>query len=482
MKATFRPRLSGLTMKIGGATFLAWLLLGRIEIDVVQQYPFAFACLAGMLMLWHEVNQRADRGLTVTETGLHDHGTQATLGWAEVDRIDLQIAQATEDEGVVFRFAEVRAGSEQVAFGAIDYLKPDEIHDLPASPTVLAIVAAQTEAEALYPPSWRADSPVPAADEDLDVQPIRSGNAGAGLLALGVKLLPKLGGIVVKLLKTVKPAAAIATIGVYSVVFSWEFAMAAVVVVGIHECGHIWAMWRSGVEVKGLYLLPFFGGAAVSKGVASTRAASAYIAINGPIWGTVFAIVCLAGWAVTDSPMLAALAGWGALINLFNLLPVFPLDGGRIFSSLAYTALGGVGTGLVLVSLLGGAALGYFGGLELLTLLSVIGLLEWAGQLEAAPYAPALALLGDRPFGPEEHKHFHGHVRRVYRSGATPESVDARADAFRELHARASMTPMTTGQALLLLAGWGGLVLLLLGIVWLVSDVPGIGEPLSLLQ
>jgi hypothetical protein len=40
MKATFRPRLSGLTMKIGGATFLAWLLLGRIEIDVVQQYPF----------------------------------------------------------------------------------------------------------------------------------------------------------------------------------------------------------------------------------------------------------------------------------------------------------------------------------------------------------------------------------------------------------------------------------------------------------
>lgn len=126
---------------------------------------------------------------------------------------------------------------------------------------------------------------------------------------------------------------------IYSLFFSWGFAVLLIGSLVFHEYGHIWAMQQCGMKVSGIYLIPFVGGAAVPKSKVPSQAATVFIYLAGPAFGLALATATAtaAGYLYTGWTVLAGAACWMAILNLFNLLPVFPLDGGGVLRAIAYS-------------------------------------------------------------------------------------------------------------------------------------------------
>lgn len=165
-------------------------------------------------------------------------------------------------------------------------------------------------------------------------------NAKIGLYALAIKLGPKILGFGLKLLKGLKAGKGImaaASLGAYSYLFTWQFAVLILLMLFVHESGHIWAMKKCGLRTKGIYFIPFLGAAAVTDEEFKTRNDEQFIAIMGPVWGLGLSMLVVVAYGVTHNPFFAAIASWWTMINLFNLIPMNPLDGGRIAKSIAYS-------------------------------------------------------------------------------------------------------------------------------------------------
>jgi len=193
-----------------------------------------------------------------------------------------------------------------------------------------------------------------------------------GLGWLGVKLGPKL----------TKVGLAGASVAAYSTLFTWQFAVVLVLAILIHEWGHVASMKRCGMPVKGIYLIPFVGGVAVGKAYEANRLTEAQnyeIAMMGPIFGLGSCLALLAAYWATGAEFWGASAAAVALVNLFNLLPIFPLDGGRVLRALfasagRRTVLIGMGASLLLTAV----AL-FVIGAPMLAVLLGIGVMEfWA--------------------------------------------------------------------------------------------------------
>jgi len=182
--------------------------------------------------------------------------------------------------------------------------------------------------------------------------PVKSKLGVAGLASLGFKLL-----------KSAKAFKAI-------------LALALLFCLVVHEYGHIRAMKYFGMKTKGIYLIPFIGGAAVSDANLNTRWQQVVIAIMGPTWGLGLSCIALIGWWITDATWLAALAGFNAMLNLFNLLPIVPLDGGHILKSVTFSLHSVVGLLACCLGAAAGVYLCYLYGLPLLGFLLGIGSLE----------------------------------------------------------------------------------------------------------
>jgi Zn-dependent protease len=167
-----------------------------------------------------------------------------------------------------------------------------------------------------------------------------------GLYALAFKLGTKLVSILVKFLKAIKLAkvglAAASLVG-YAALYNWKFGLLLMIAIGFHESGHVWAMKKMGIKTKGFYFLPFIGGAAIAEEEYKTYGENAYVAIMGPVWGLGLALLCAIAYWVTGIPMLAAASAWMATLNLFNLLPITPLDGGQLIRSVAFSIHKGLG-------------------------------------------------------------------------------------------------------------------------------------------
>jgi Zn-dependent protease len=145
---------------------------------------------------------------------------------------------------------------------------------------------------------------------------------GKWLLGL-VKVLPA-----GKLLLTT--GSMIAMIAFESVRSGIWFAVGFVLLILVHELGHGFAMKRAGVQAGWPIFIPFFGAMIAMKGLPQDRDKEAEIAYGGPLAGT-GAALAVAGLALaTDSRLLLALANVGFFLNLFNLTPISPLDGGRV--------------------------------------------------------------------------------------------------------------------------------------------------------
>jgi len=212
----------------------------------------------------------------------------------------------------------------------------------------------------------------------------RAVNWGAAIVGV-IKLAPKG-------LKLGKVALAGASVGAYSLLFSWEFALVIVGAILFHELGHVLAMRRYGVPVKGIYLIPFVGGVAVGdpSRVRLSEWQQFVIAVMGPVIGLVTAVVPLAIYGVSGHAFAAAAAGWIALVNLFNLLPIYPLDGGRMLRAL-FASAGTRATRVGMVLSLGfGAALLWQLQIPLLALILVIGAIEFYVEVRRGSAAPPM--------------------------------------------------------------------------------------------
>lgn len=125
------------------------------------------------------------------------------------------------------------------------------------------------------------------------------------------------------------------SIGVYAQSWGWKFAVGFVVLLLVHECGHLLAAKKLGLNVGAPVFIPFMGAFIALKDAPKDAWVEAQVGIGGPMLGTLGAGLCYAAYVVTDEPFLAALAYTGFFLNLFNLAPVGFLDGGRIVTALS---------------------------------------------------------------------------------------------------------------------------------------------------
>jgi Zn-dependent protease len=141
-------------------------------------------------------------------------------------------------------------------------------------------------------------------------------------------LLPKL-----KLLTT--SGTALVSVAAYSLFWGWTFAGGFVVLLFVHEMGHVLALRREGIKASAPMFIPFLGAMISAKSLGENALAEARVGLAGPILGSLGAAAVAVAGALTGSSLLLALAYVGFLINLFNLLPVVPLDGGRAMAAMA---------------------------------------------------------------------------------------------------------------------------------------------------
>lgn len=116
----------------------------------------------------------------------------------------------------------------------------------------------------------------------------------------------------------------------YSWIFGWRYAVGFVLLILFHELGHYVAARQRGLDVGVPTFIPFVGAWIQIKEQPTNVETEAYIAFAGPVIGTLAAMGCY--WLAREngSQLLLALAYAGCMINLFNLIPISPLDGGRI--------------------------------------------------------------------------------------------------------------------------------------------------------
>jgi Zn-dependent protease len=150
---------------------------------------------------------------------------------------------------------------------------------------------------------------------------------GAKLKAV-LLLLPKL-----KLLTT--SGSMLVSIGAYSLIWGWKFAIGFVLLLFIHEMGHVIQLRREGIKASAPVFIPFMGALVWAKSLGNNALAEARVGLAGPILGTLGAAACIPIAGATGNEFWKALAFTGFFLNLFNLLPVVPLDGGRAMAAMS---------------------------------------------------------------------------------------------------------------------------------------------------
>src|SRR5215210_6354752 len=157
---------------------------------------------------------------------------------------------------------------------------------------------------------------------------------GLAIVKFGAKLkvllllLPKL-----KVLTT--SGSMLVSVAAYSIIWGWKFAAGFVALLFVHEMGHVVQMKREGVKISGMLFIPFLGAAVGARSMGGNALAEARIGLAGPVLGTLGTAALIPVAEAVDSDLLRALAFTGFFLNLFNLVPVLPLDGGRAMAAMA---------------------------------------------------------------------------------------------------------------------------------------------------
>ncbi len=158
------------------------------------------------------------------------------------------------------------------------------------------------------------------------------------ILAAIVALLAKLKTLLLLLpkLKVLTTAGTmLVSIAAYSLIWGWQFAAGFVALLLVHEMGHVIALRREGIRASAPMFIPFLGAVISARSLGDNATTEARVGLAGPVLGSIGAAACILVWQATGNDLWRALAYTGFLINLFNLLPVLPLDGGRAMAAMA---------------------------------------------------------------------------------------------------------------------------------------------------
>jgi Zn-dependent protease len=189
-------------------------------------------------------------------------------------------------------------------------------------------------------PQGAGPSPAPAA-------PKTGWERARGLVvSVGALLLFKLKSVWVLLLGGWKPlllgftklgtlSSMLLSLGVYWQVFGWYFALGLVLCIYVHEIGHVVALKRLGIAATSPMFIPGVGAIVRLKQYPIDATEDAQVGLAGPRWGLGVSAVAWAVGFFAEVPLLLAIAKTSAWLNLFNLIPVPPLDGGHGFRALS---------------------------------------------------------------------------------------------------------------------------------------------------
>jgi Zn-dependent protease len=123
--------------------------------------------------------------------------------------------------------------------------------------------------------------------------------------------------------------------GAYALAFGWQFGAGVVLLIFIHEMGHLIAARITGLKVSLPLFIPFFGARILMREMPRNAWIEAINGIGGPILGSIGALAAFGLFFVTHNELFLVLTYFGFFINLFNLIPIIPLDGGRIVSAIS---------------------------------------------------------------------------------------------------------------------------------------------------
>jgi Zn-dependent protease len=140
--------------------------------------------------------------------------------------------------------------------------------------------------------------------------------------------------LVLGLTKASKVFSMLLSFGVYWTSFGGWFALGLIVSIYVHEMGHVAALTRYGIPASAPMFIPGVGAFVRMHQAPLTPVEDARVGLAGPIWGTAAALAAFGVARLIDSPLWLAIAHTGAWLNLFNLLPVWHLDGSRAFAAL----------------------------------------------------------------------------------------------------------------------------------------------------
>jgi Zn-dependent protease len=201
------------------------------------------------------------------------------------------------------------------------------------------------------PPTWLPPTPSipapatepPGAHHDAFGTPraSRLRRAGGGLTVaavLAVKFAAKLKALLLLLPKLkilTTSGSMLVSIAAYSLIWGWKFAVGFVVLLFVHEMGHVIQLRREGIQASAPVFIPFLGAAVWAKSLGGNALAEARVGLAGPVLGSLGAAALVPVADATGNELWRALAFTGFFLNLFNLLPVVPLDGGRAMAAMA---------------------------------------------------------------------------------------------------------------------------------------------------
>jgi len=487
-RAVFRPPIKNLGLLVLVGAF------GGAAAGAALGIPFFVAALFGAGAAGIALSARQAAGLRAIASaeGLAVLGRGAPLSarWEELRLgfgmspreygANQRYAIVADARGRSFAFADMAGATPCRAVAGADG-GPVEVADLKDAALLLALVVQRVPAWHVLPESLLVAPPAPAAEPPAgDVPGLghrTSSRAQVGLLGLLAKVggkvagsLGKLGAGALKALKTANVGWAVASVATYSILFSWKFALAIMIQLFVHEYGHVHAMRRTGMKVKGMYFIPFLGALAVSEDAFTSRRQQAYVALSGPIWGSLLALAPAALFLWTRDPLFAAVAAWWAIINLFNLLPIAPLDGGRVMQAFAFSYSSGLGLAVSILGLAGAVALGAALDFSLVYFVAFLGAMELVAEAHARTGARALRLLPEPARFATPH---YLYLRAVL--GPQPGSP-GEGQFLRNLERQAQAArsaPMRAGELVRWGLAYAGLALGLLALVWFMRSIPG---------
>jgi len=508
--AVFRP------LQRGQAKLILLGATGGLLAGLLAGMPPLLAGLFGAVAAAIATSARHAAGLRVvaSEAGLQVLGGPVAFDAAWGD-LRLGFGRTTRpDGGDLQRYAILAdPAGRTFAFGELGGLgpchpvrgadgRPVEVVELKDAALLLALLVQRVPAWQVLP-EWLRDVPLPPPLEPATppgagdpagppreepasgVEPGRTSPRRVGVWAvaakLGAKLASSLGALGSGLLKAGKGsnlAMAAASAAAYSIFFTWQFGVLLVLQLVVHEYGHVHAMRRTGMRVRGMYFVPFLGAISVSEDAYTSRRQQAYVALAGPLWGGLFTLVPLAAWSLTGSEFWAGVAAAWAVINLVNLLPVAPLDGGRALAAFASSFSSNLGVAVGVLGLAGAVALGVTMGFSVIWIVALLGVMELVFEAQARAGGRALRLLPEPArFGPVHYQFLRGVL------GQPPGGSElALARDLVRMEQAARITPMRKGQIL----AWGllyaALTVGLLAVVALLAHLPGAGEAAGILR